>query len=231
MVFLSAPAAAEERGPPDPRASPPPLRACEFFSPVRILWNTCGMNEDTLFPGMGPASGVVAGDRRGTVLDCDRAAGDPRLRRPDRRQVLLQPVCLEDRLAADHPARTVWSVVERMDLTRFYQVIEARGTEPGRPATDPRLLVALWLLAHLDGVGSARELDRRCVEHDAYRWLCGAGVQRDALRGGADSEFAAGHATEDRPLSGAAPRSPRAARTIKNQPPNPNRHRITPARP
>jgi hypothetical protein len=31
----------------------------------------------------------------------------------------------------------------------------------------------VWLFATLEGVGSARALDRLCREHDAYRWLCG----------------------------------------------------------
>ena len=97
----------------------------------------------------------------------------PRLRRPQRDQVLMEPVCLEDRLAADHPARTVWKVVERLDLSAFYAAITARGSEPGRAATDPKLLVGLWLYAAVDGVGNGRELDRLCREHDAYRWLCG----------------------------------------------------------
>ena len=37
-------------------------------------------------------------------------------------------------------------------------------------------LFALWLYATLDGVGSARELSRLVLEHDAYRWISG-GVQ------------------------------------------------------
>jgi len=45
--------------------------------------------------------------------------------------------------------------------------------QPGRDAIDPAILMALWLFATLEGVGSARELDRLCQEHDAYRWLCG----------------------------------------------------------
>jgi hypothetical protein len=43
----------------------------------------------------------------------------------------------------------------------------------GRDATDPRLLLALWVYATLDAVGSARELDRLCQKHLAYQWLCG----------------------------------------------------------
>jgi hypothetical protein len=43
----------------------------------------------------------------------------------------------------------------------------------GRDATDPRLLIALWLYAATRGVGSARELARLCVESKPYQWLCG----------------------------------------------------------
>jgi len=34
-------------------------------------------------------------------------------------------------------------------------------------------MLALWLWATVDGVGSARQLDRLCRDHLAYRWLCG----------------------------------------------------------
>lgn len=113
----------------------------------------------------------------------------PRLRRPDRAQVRLEPVSLEARLAADHAVRTVWAVVERLDLEQFLEVIAARGSDPGRAATDPRLLVALWLWATIDNVGSARRLARLCEEHDAYRWLCGGVSLNHHLL----SDFRVGH--------------------------------------
>ena len=77
-------------------------------------------------------------------------------------------------LLMDHPARMIWQVVERLDLSAFYAPIVARGSEPGRAATDPKLLVGLWLYAAVDGVGNGRELDRLCREHDAYKRLCGS---------------------------------------------------------
>jgi transposase len=85
----------------------------------------------------------------------------------------LEAVCLDEKLPADHQARTVWRVVERLNLSAFYDGIAARGSEPGRASTDPKLLVALWLYAAVDGVGNGRKLDRLCGEHDAYKWLCG----------------------------------------------------------
>lgn len=124
--------------------------------------------ETTLFPGLD-----AGGDFQGTLVAATRSADPPRLRQPDRAQVLLEPVCLDERLPAAHPARLVWEVVRHLDLSAFYTPIAARGSEPGRPATDPQLLVALWLYATVDGVGNGRKLDRLCREHDAYKWLCG----------------------------------------------------------
>ena len=60
-----------------------------------------------------------------------------------------------------------------MDLTKFLDAIEAREGEPGRDATDPKILITLWLYATSEGIGSARELARLCEMHDAYRWICG----------------------------------------------------------
>ena len=64
-------------------------------------------------------------------------------------------------------------VVEGLDLSAFEEPLKARGSTPGRAATDPKVLVALWLYAATAGVGSGRELARLCVYHSAYRWLCG----------------------------------------------------------
>jgi transposase/IS5 family transposase len=98
---------------------------------------------------------------------------DVRVMKPCRNQLQLRSVDLESLLAADHSARIVWAFVEGLDLTALYAKLKAAGDQPGRPAIDPPILVALWLTATLDGVGSARALDRLCKEHDAYRWICG----------------------------------------------------------
>jgi transposase len=97
----------------------------------------------------------------------------PRLRRPDRHQVMLRPVDLDALLPEGHRARIVWAYVEGLDLTPLYQQIRAVEGHRGRDATDPRILMALWLFATLEGVGSARALDRLCEEHHAYQWLAG----------------------------------------------------------
>jgi transposase len=100
-------------------------------------------------------------------------AEPPRIVAADRRQLAWTAQDLESLLAADHKARLIWAFVEKLDLSRFYATIAARGSDPGRPATDPKVLLTLWLYATSEGVGSARELDRLCRAHDAYRWICG----------------------------------------------------------
>jgi transposase len=99
--------------------------------------------------------------------------GAPRLREPKRDQIELRAVDIESLIGEDHPARVIWAYVEGLDLSQLEDRIKARGDQPGHPATSPRLLLALWLYATSDGVGSARALERLCNSHDVYRWLCG----------------------------------------------------------
>src|SRR5437016_1147275 len=103
------------------------------------------------------------------------AGGRPpaRTRKPDRRQMVMLPCSLDDALPPDHPARVVWSVVQALDLSRFYEPIEAREGTAGREPVDPPVLVSLWLLAAVDGVASGRHLAELCEHHAAYRWVCG----------------------------------------------------------
>jgi transposase len=96
-----------------------------------------------------------------------------RVRAPERDQLILCPGSLDDLLPRDHLARMVVAFVARMDLSALYASIRAREGCPGHPPPDPCLLVALWLYATIDGVGSARELARLCETHIAYQWLCG----------------------------------------------------------
>lgn len=97
---------------------------------------------------------------------------------------------LDERLPADHRARQVWAFVTGLDLSALYSRIRAVEGGPGHPPADPRLMMALWLYATVDGVGSARALDRLCREHVAYEWLCGGvGVNYHTL-----ADFRVAHA-------------------------------------
>lgn len=110
-----------------------------------------------------------------TSDDKPRPLPDPsiRLRTPERSQVTIRYGALDDLLPPDHEARVVWDVVCAQDLSDFHAAVRAVAGSPGRDATDPRVLIALWLYATIDGVGSARELDRLCRESDPYKWLAG----------------------------------------------------------
>lgn len=96
----------------------------------------------------------------------------PRLRKPNRAQTLPW-LTLDEMLPDDHPGRVVWAYVLELDLEPFVAAIRAVEGVAGRDATDPRLLLAVWMLATIEGVGSARWLNRLCTHHLAYLWLCG----------------------------------------------------------
>ena len=117
---------------------------------------------DTLFP-------LPPEEARSDV----RPAAPPRVQRPDRAQLEFRPVDLESLLPPDHRARIVWAFVEGLDLAALYAQIRAVEGGAGRPAIDPRILMALWLYATVEGVGSARAIERLCEQHDAYRWIAG----------------------------------------------------------
>src|ERR1700736_5496407 len=99
--------------------------------------------------------------------------GAPRMREPERDQIELRAVDIDSLLGQDHAVRVIWSYVEGLDLSALEERIKAREHSPGHPPISPRLLLALWLYATSDGVGSARALERLCESHDVYRWLCG----------------------------------------------------------
>jgi transposase len=118
--------------------------------------------EDLMLPGI-PAAAKPAADTDSPV----------RYETANRTQLELVATDLEALLPPGHAARLIWRFAEGLDLSAFYAQIKAREHRAGRPPIDPRILVALWLYATIDGVGSARAVDRLCVSHDAYRWLRG----------------------------------------------------------
>ena len=127
------------------------------------------MSEGTLFE-------LPACEERPTPAPTGRE--DARVLRPMRQQLQWAPVDLVSLVPQDHPGRAIWGFLEKLDLSAFYEPIKAVVDRPGRPTTDPQVLLALWLLAlwllaTVEGIGSARRLARLCDEHDAYRWVRG----------------------------------------------------------
>ena len=128
-----------------------------------------------LFEGLALPEDFEAGTTRTAVVKVV-AAAPARVILPRRDQIELRPMDLESLLPQGHRARLVWAWVQRQDLSGMYAVIKARRGTVGRSAIAPEILLGLWLYATLEGVGSARQLSRLVLEHDAYRWISG-GVQ------------------------------------------------------
>jgi transposase len=124
-------------------------------------------------------------------MSSERCVSAVRLRVPERGQMAWVAQCPDDLVSADHRVRLVAAVVEKLDLSGFEESIRARAGAAGRDATDPRLLVGLWLYACIRGIGSARELARRCRESAPFRWLCGGVTVNHRLL----SDFRTGHAS------------------------------------
>src|ERR1700736_2910984 len=97
----------------------------------------------------------------------------PLVRQINRQQMSGRAVDVERLIAEDHRARAIWTLVGRLDLQRFYDDIESSAEEGGRPAIDPQLLISLWVCAYSEGIGSAREVARRCEFDPAFQWLTG----------------------------------------------------------
>lgn len=117
---------------------------------------------------------------------------DLKILEADRRQVRLIALDLEAAVGANDQVRAVWAFAERTDLSSFYGEIKSKVGLPGRPAIDPRILFALWVQATLDGIGSARELERRCTVDFRYQWICGGVIPNyhtlsDFRSGGAEA--------------------------------------------
>ena len=97
----------------------------------------------------------------------------PLVRFVNRQQMSWRAVDVERLIGEDHRARAIWTLVGRLDLSRFYESIESSAEEGGRPAIDPQLLISLWVYAYSEGIGSAREVARRCEFDPAFQWLTG----------------------------------------------------------
>jgi transposase len=105
-----------------------------------------------------------------------------RLRVPERRQVEFVSAAVDDMLPDDHWVRLVWQHIEALDLSEFEAEVRAIEGGVGRDATDPRILLCLWVVALSEGIGSARRLVELCERDLVYRWICGGvTVNRDLL--------------------------------------------------
>jgi len=105
--------------------------------------------------------------------DHTTTAHAPRFKIPHRNQMRMQTFSLDQLLPADHQARFVWQYIESLDLSPLYARIRAVEGGVGRDPIDPRILMALWMFATIEGISSARQLARACERDLAYLWICG----------------------------------------------------------
>lgn len=91
----------------------------------------------------------------------------------DRAQMWFRTVEVDRLIAPDHPARLLWAAVGELDLSGYFEAIASNAEQGGRPATHPQLLITLWVYAYSQGIGAAREIERRCEYDPAFWWLAG----------------------------------------------------------
>jgi transposase len=114
-----------------------------------------------------------AGPRSTVKASQEEFGGPPRLRLAEREQVEFRAFAWNDLLPFDHQARIVWDYVEGLDLSPLLVENKAIAGQAGAPRIDPRIMMTLWLYATLRGIGSARELARRCESDLPFQWICG----------------------------------------------------------
>ena len=101
---------------------------------------------------------------------------EPYVRRPQRGEIRQHIAALDDLIPLEHPVRAVWAFAEALDLHDELKPSESKVASPA--FVEPALMVALWLWATAEGVGSVRQLEKLCAEQLAYRWLCGGVANR-----------------------------------------------------
>ena len=133
--------------------------------------------------------GVVVGVQLSGSMSEKTLVTRPRLTPVDRRQLVMRTVDVELLIEEDHPARAIWELVGRLDLSRYYAEVGAVEGRAGREHTDPQVLISLWLYAYSRGISSAREVARRCEYEPAFQWVCAL----EAIGYHTLSDFRSGH--------------------------------------
>ncbi len=102
--------------------------------------------------------------------------GECKLRVVSRDQLMMAQVDVEHLIDEHHPARGIWEITGRLDLSRYESAIRTRRGEAGRSAWPPQLLIAVWLYGYSQGVSSARELERQMEYEPGLMWMTGMQV-------------------------------------------------------
>lgn len=144
--------------------------------PLPVDANPTSNSQPSLFAELSLAAGeqvALSADSASLIESIAFQRGVPRVKRPVRDQYEFREMCLDDLIPSDHPVRAVWAFVMAQDLSSLYDKIAAVEGDVGRDAIDPRILMALWVFATVEGVGSAREIERRTTRDNPFKWICG----------------------------------------------------------
>jgi transposase len=135
--------------------------------------HACASQQPTLFAAAELQAALPPSSEPPASADDGFAKPAPRINRPERCQGEFRAESLDERLDADHLARLVWAFVEQLDLAELFEGVKAVEGNAGRNASDFRVVFALLLWASIDGVASAREIERLSQRDRAYEWLRG----------------------------------------------------------
>jgi transposase len=94
----------------------------------------------------------------------------------DRCQIRWESLDVENLIPADHPARVIWEVSGRMDLSRFEAEHTTWEGAAGRPCWPARVLVSIWVYSYSLGVASSRAIERMMGDEPGLRWLAATEV-------------------------------------------------------
>jgi len=130
-------------------------------------------NENELLAGVGT---IRTEQPRSTLVEGPGRVSVPRLKPVVRNQLTMRICDVEKLIEGEHPARAIWELVGRLDMSNFEKDIRAVEGHAGQSRLDPRLLTALWIYGNSQGVGSARELSRMCEYEPGCQWLTGMEV-------------------------------------------------------
>jgi len=96
-----------------------------------------------------------------------------RIKAVNRQQMYLRMVEVEKLVEEDHEVRAIWELTGKLDLSQYYASIKVMNNAAGRSASDPRVLISIWIYSYSKGISSAREITRLSEYDPAYQWLTG----------------------------------------------------------
>jgi len=97
-------------------------------------------------------------------------------RYPERNQMRLFPVSIEDYIPEDAPVRAYDAVVDMMDLEEMG--IDTEEDQVGNSRYDPRTMLKLLVYGYSYGIRSSRKMERAVHHNLSFIWLMG-GLQPD----------------------------------------------------